>query len=141
MSDSPLPILKQAEIVRQELLVGESRSATIAVEAASEDELTVGLVELLEEELEHRHEAIRAVMSLLERSMEHAPAVTGHLMASLYPLASESYLHETCDAIDIWLQSQAPRDLASAFRRKASKATGYMRGKYLEWAGTIEERC
>ncbi|MBN2573590.1 MAG: hypothetical protein JXP73_03420 [Deltaproteobacteria bacterium] len=128
-----------AEVVRRELLAGESPRAAAAIEAGMEDGLVIALVALLEGEMGDHHEGMRATMSLLERSMERAPTVACRLMAALYPLASEAYYHEVCDAIDTWIHTKQPHDLVGAFRHKATTATiGYMARKYLEWSKIIE---
>jgi hypothetical protein len=78
-------------------------------------------------------------MSLLESAMEAEPALATRLMGCLYPLAARLFLHEVCDAIDIWIYEYHPAELAEVFRRKAQDiSTGYMRKKYLEWATLME---
>jgi len=103
MDKSPNRIKDLAQSTRWEVLAGEPlRSAATAIEAEEEDDLVRSLVDLLEAEIGNRPDAIRATMSLLEQSIERDPPIAGRLMASLYSLASDSFLHEVCDAIDIW---------------------------------------
>jgi hypothetical protein len=118
---------------------GPLRSAESAIGAQAEDELMMRLVTLLESETGDRLGAIRKSMSLLERAMESEPLIAGRLMAALYPLANDSFLHEVCDAIEIWFYESRPRELADAFRRKATNdAASQMARKYLEWTSSIE---
>jgi hypothetical protein len=122
-------------------LVGSTyvRIARAVVEAEAEDVVMANLVALQETRLGDRIDAIRKTMSLLESAMERDPAIAARLMGSLYPLAAQAFLHEVCDAIDIWIYEYHPAELATVFRRKAEgNSTGHMGKKYLEWATVID---
>jgi hypothetical protein len=115
-------------------------TAQAAVEAKAEDILIHHLVALQESDLGSQADAIRKIMSLLESAMEREPAIATRLMGCLYPLAAQLFLHEVCDAIDIWIYEYHPAELAEVFRKKAQDiATGYMGRKYMEWATAIDD--
>jgi hypothetical protein len=107
---------------------GESRDVVLALVKAHEaggDPRTV---------------AIKDTMTLLERLMDVDAEVAGSAMAELYWPASDAFLHEVCDAIDLWFDASKDPALAKALRAEAARAGDTRRKRRLEdWAKDVEK--
>jgi hypothetical protein len=80
-------------------------------------------------------------MKLLEELVEVDAVIAGYLMALLYPLASRQYLHETCDAIELWMHEIHDTRLAPLLKEAARRTDELdMKRRCEEWARAIESR-
>ena len=127
--------------LQQELLLGRPlHVAKAALKERSEDALMHAVVEDMESQMGNRMDAVAKTMALLEGAMDRDPTSVAQLMGALYPIAAENYLHEICDAIDIWIYDYHPEATASAFRDKADRLPpGHLKRKYAEWATLIDK--
>lgn len=79
--------------------------------------------------------AVSATMALLETMMETAPRVAEYLMIKLYPIASSLFMHDVCDAIELWLLENASPELASLIGQLANEEKDPLTARrMLEWA-------
>lgn len=85
-----------------------------------------------------RREAIAATMTTLEGWMETHPEVAAPLMAWLYAEAQATYLHEICDAIELWLDAcRAPEAAEQLTRLATTWAEHPLHARVTRWATEV----
>jgi hypothetical protein len=81
------------------------------------------------------------VMALLEGIVGTTPVLGYTLMGVLYGVANTYLVHETCDAIDLWMADCSRADVAESLRRLAlAAADAGEPARYRAWADGIESR-
>jgi hypothetical protein len=82
------------------------------------------------------------VMEKLEGIVGTAPVLAYTLMAVLYGVASRYRVHETCDAIDLWMVDCSRADVAESLQRLAHAAADVgEQTRYRGWADGIANRA
>lgn len=84
--------------------------------------------------------ALVSFMTLLESMMDVDQVVATCLMTRLYPVASQIYLHEVCDAIDLWMDQASGEELEKYLKIDAAWRGNSMAAKYKQWLKNIEKK-
>jgi len=78
---------------------------------------------------------VQAMMVRLEEFAESEPAQAFGLMTALWPIASELFMHDVCDGIDLWIvNNQSPALLEHLGRLSASESEAPLKR---HWDGLI----
>lgn len=85
--------------------------------------------------------AIDKTMTFLEVLMEESPLLGAALMAVLYPLASDAFLHEVCNGIEFWIEDSREARLVEILQSLASGASDQrLARRYNRWVDSINAR-
>jgi len=91
---------KVQEFSRRGQIADESRKA---IQAADVDAVVAALIDLSRQTAASEAVAISDAMRQLEAVADVDQVLAGCLMARLYYRASNSFLYEVCDAVDLWM--------------------------------------
>lgn len=130
----------QARLVSAELAGGADPVHTRALlESGLAETIVADLVKLHTPESGRKEDGVDRVMVMLEHFAFRYPYEGCLLMAALYPLAANLYMHDVCDAVGLHIQGFHPAGLEAVFRHFAAEAADPhdMRQTYLEWADLL----
>jgi hypothetical protein len=114
----------RASLERAELALGQGKG----------DQILQALI-TMQSTLPDEYPTIAAVMALLERIIKVAPRVGQHLMIKLYAIADPLFMHDICDAIELWLTEQGSAELAGMIKSLAdAEQDELLKRRMLEWA-------
>lgn len=85
-----------------------------------------------------RRADVRRTMGLLESMVDRESTGALYLMAHLYSRASEVFLHDVCDAIELRLHEACAQELSGLLSKSArEEADSEMRRRYENWAEAV----
>lgn len=89
-----------------------------------------------------RKTVVERVMAVLEAMTDAEPAVAGYLMALLYPLASHRGVHDTADAIPLFLTHGSDPRVVDVLNTLGADRTlsPRLQKKYAAWARALRAR-
>jgi hypothetical protein len=119
----------------------ELSAAAKAIENGNGALVLDAMLDVQRTNLADEQEVILGTMSQLEKIFDAKPEVAGYLMARLYPLASRRFLHQTCDAIALWIDHSRSPALADNLVRLSNEGVRPQLQKlYQSWAEQIRDR-
>jgi hypothetical protein len=86
--------------------------------------------------------AVQDTMKVLEAIANSDPDLGIYLMTRLCPRARDLYMHNVCDAIELWINANPSKALIALLQRDLlNEPDADMRGRYQDWIALIEARA
>lgn len=93
------------------------------------------LLELVSSEKQidlNQESVVRQTMSVLESFADKAPDLACILMCDLWSLASDQFIHDVCDAIDLWIASCDSKELVGHLKELAKSESEPNKRKHFQ---------